>query len=321
MDASYESLVSSLPPGLRPQARGLPHRLGMARSPDSGWQEVISLHPNRELPLYAAELGGGRARAPDQVLPFVRAHHYGGFAWLLRDRIADGQLAADGSLIELGRVLADRWQRSLVDASGDAGLARWTVDAVTARWTRAVSGERRVLAAGGVRPAVYAALVRDKLRWIAAPSVCLLLGGGPLDEPEARARQDRARAFQRAYDLFLLGLQAIDDVNDAEEDRGLYGRDVAGALGCSAGALLRIAPKLCRRASAVAAGAGFSRLAFWLGAFGRAIAPLNREGDQLGDELDAIAIAGEMEQLAEEDADGEDLPPAAPPWLAPPVYR
>ena len=96
-------------------------------------------------------------------------------------------------------------------------------------------------------------------------------------------------------------------MNDAVEDRELHGHDVASALGCSAGALLRVAPKLLGRAAAVAAGAGFTRLALWLAAFARAIAPLHREGDQLADELDAIAIAGEMEQGAEDDdGSGED---------------
>src|SRR5215831_4804780 len=219
MDASYEALVASLPPGLREQARGLPHRLGMAKSPQAGWHEVISLHPNRELPLYAAEPGDGHSLAPERILPFVRAHHYGGFAWLVRDRIADGQVGPDGPLIELGRMFDDCWQRSLEEACGDKALVRGLVDAVSVRWTRAVSGERTALAAGGVRPAAYASLVRDKLRWIAVPSLCLILGGGRRDQEDARRRLGRAHAFQRAHDLFLLGLQALDDVNDAVEDR------------------------------------------------------------------------------------------------------
>ena len=48
-------------------------------------------------------------------------------------------------------------------------------------------------------------MVVDKLRWISSASVALLLDRGQLE---------RAQLFRRAYDLFVLALQCIDDVND-----------------------------------------------------------------------------------------------------------
>jgi hypothetical protein len=296
VDASYEELVASLPTGLRGPARRLPHRLGVAHSPEGGWQEFVCLHPNRDLPLYAAEAAGTITLPAAALLRYTRAHHVGGFTWLLRDRLADGQVVPDAVLLALSRELGNRWRHSLEDACGDAPLVRRVVGAVTHRWRRGTGRERALLREGGMSPALYAEVVRDKLRWISAASMCLVSCSA------AGAAEQRARAFLRAHDLFLLGLQAVDDVNDAAEDRALHGHDVAGALGCTAGALLRVAPKLVARASAEAAGAGFTRLALWLGTFARAISPLHREGDQLADELDAIAIAGEMEQGAEDDA-------------------
>jgi hypothetical protein len=301
IDDSYQKLIASVPAGLRPLARRLPHRLGLARTPDGGWEEFVNLHPNRELPVYAAQASTGHADglslSSDRVVRFIRAHHYGGFSWLLRDRVADGQVDGDPSLRQLSDVLGQRWRAALEQATGDPALTGAVIDEVTERWLRGTARERAVLGAGSADPAAYAGVVRDKLRWIAAPSDCLLRAAGS---------PARAHGFQRAHDLFLLGLQAIDDVNDQDEDRALYGTDMATALGCTAGALLRVAPKLVGRAAQVASEAGFSWLAFWLTAFARAIEPWHRGGDAMADELAAIAVAGAMEE-------GVVEPLAAPP--------
>ena len=92
-----------------------------------------------------------------------------------------------------------------------------------------------MLAAGSVRAPIYAAIVREKLGWIGAPSQALL---------QANGDRRRVNAFLHAHDLFLVGLQAIDDVIDTDEDRALRGADVPSALRCSPGALMRAAPKL-----------------------------------------------------------------------------
>jgi hypothetical protein len=150
-----------------------------------------------------------------------------------------------------------------------------------------------------MRAPIYAAIVREKLGWIAAPSQALLR---MTREPR------RLTPFQQAHDLYLIGLQAIDDMIDAEEDRALRGTDVPGALGCSAGALVRAAPMLVRRAAATASTGGFTWFANWLDAFAGAISSWRLAGDALGDELDAIGIAGEIEEAI---LSGADIPAAS----------
>jgi hypothetical protein len=130
-------------------------------------------------------------------------------------------------------------------------------------------------------------VVKEKLSWIAVPSQALLM---------KRGTARRVTAFLRAHDLFMLGLQAIDDVIDINQDKALHGGDVPTALGCSAGALMRVAPKLVQRAAEVAAEGRFGWFARWLEAFAQAIAGWRLAGDALVDELDAIGIAGEVEE-------------------------
>ena len=60
LDDSYAAVVEGLPGGLRGPARELLHRLGLVGTPDGGWQDYVKLHPNRELPVYAAEPEGAR---------------------------------------------------------------------------------------------------------------------------------------------------------------------------------------------------------------------------------------------------------------------
>ena len=123
--------------------------------------------------------------------------------------------------------------------------------------------------------------------------------------------------FLHAHDLYLLGLQAIDDVIDMDQDRALHGSDVPSALHCSAGALVRAAPKLVQRAAATAAAGGFTWFATWLDAFARAISSWRLAGDALNDELDSIGIAGEIEDAILCGADIPAVTVAAPRAAAP----
>jgi len=296
VEETYAALQAWLPADLRPLAESLPWKLGLARSPDGGWSEFVGLHPNRALPVYAAEVDDGDGAIclpPERLRLFVAAHHLGGFYWLLRDRLRDGQIGAAAErehLPELARAFGQRWREVLARATGDETLVDLLVRGATSRWRRGTELERRAAASGTVHPTQYAAYVRDKLAWIGAPSQGLILACG-----------DAARlgAFLRAHDLFMLALQVIDDVIDRDEDRALRGRDVPTALHCSPGALLRVAPKLAGQAAAVAQAGGFSWFSSWLDAFGDAIVAWRLEGDALADELEAIGIAGEMEELVD----------------------
>src|SRR5262249_27003694 len=155
-----------------------------------------------------------------------------------------------------------------------------------ARWRRGTQAERQLLAGGPLRAPIYAAVVREKLNWIGVPAQALLMTRG---DPRRVAR------FARAHDLFLLGLQTIDDGTDMKQDRALRGSDVPAALRCSAGALMRVAPKLVQRAAMFATKGGFTWFGGWLDAFARALSNWRLAGDPIGDELDAIGIAGEIE--------------------------
>jgi len=306
VDASYRSLVNSLPAHLREPAEKLPWTLGLTSSPDGGWGDFVRLHPNRELPVYAAQMSdGGYCLAPEDLARYVRAHHFGGFTWLLRDRLVDGQVAADDVLAELSELFGRRWRDAIVDATGEEPLTDLLCRRSTALWRRGTHLERKALAAAtpvGARQ--YTSVVREKLGWIAVPAQALLLVDGD---------SDRLESFLAAHDLFLLGLQAIDDVIDREQDRALRGGDVPAAIDCSPGALLRAAPKLVQRAAATAMGGGFSWLAAWLDAFARAIGSWSLGGEVVADEMEAIGIVGQIEETI---IGRGELPSAAPPSVA-----
>jgi hypothetical protein len=306
-DESYRWLVDGLPERLREPAERLPWRLGLTKSPDGRWGDFVRLHPNRELPLYAAQAADGAlGLTAIDLSHFLRAHHLGAFAWLLRDRIEDGQVAIDDHLFELADVFDQRWREAIIDGTGDAALAGALFRSATARWHRGTQAEKSVLAGGSMRAPIYAAIVREKLGWIGAPSQALLQASG-----DSR----RMTTFRRAHDLYLVGLQTLDDVIDADEDRALRGADVPSALGCSPGALVRTAPKLVQRAASTAAAGGFTWFATWLDAFAEAISSWRLPGDALNDELESIGIAGEIEDAILRGADVSAV--AATPAAAP----
>ena len=311
LDGSYRLLVNSVPEALRATAERLPWRLGLTRAPDGGWGDFVGLHPNRELPLYAAQgPDAGLVTSRSELRRYLRAHHFGGFCWLLRDRIEDGQVDSDALLLELADVFEARWRESLALAMGDATLAEALCDRATVRWQRGTRSEQRLLAAGSVRAPIYASVVREKLSWIGVPSQALLMVHG-------NAR--RVTAFLHAHDLFMLGLQAIDDVVDTKQDQALRGCDVPTALGCSPGALIRVAPKLLQSAAAAAADAGFGWFGTWLLAFACATRSWRLDGDPVGDELDAIGIAGEIEEAVSTTSDKLVRIPPSPNATAPPA--
>ena len=299
-DETYRWLVEGLPARLRQPAERLPWTLGLTQSPDGRWSDFVRLHPNRQLPLYAAQAPNGElALTAVQLNPFLRAHHLGAFAWLVRDRIEDGQVEVDDQLLDLAEAFEQRWREAIIEGTGDGLLADALFRRAAVRWERGTRAERNVLAAGSVRAPIYAAIVREKLGWIGAPSQALL---------QATGDRRRVNAFLHAHDLYLVGLQAIDDVIDMDEDRALRGADFPSALHCSAGALVRAAPKLVRMAAARAATGGFTWFATWLDAFADAISSWRLAGDVLNDELDSIGIAGEIEDAIMR---GADLPAAS----------
>jgi len=294
IDGTFRDLTASLPESVQPVLSGLPHRLGLTSSAEGQFGDFVRLHPNRELPIYAAEDSSsldGEQMSPDRVASFQRAHHLAAFYWLVRDRLADGQVTTDDKLAQACELLRQQWVETLTAATEDPGVAQYLIEEVTEDWERGVRDEKQTLRRGVTTPGVHGRMVVDKLRWISSASVALLLDSGQLE---------RAQLFRRAYDLFVLALQCIDDVNDQKEDEALYGSSVPAALGCSTGTLMRAAPKLAARAAAVAAEGGFGRFATWLGVFARALGTWRPEGNPIADELGAIALAGELDGAGED---------------------
>src|SRR5262245_3418440 len=156
-DETYRWLVDGLPARLRHPAERLPWRLGLTQSPDRPWSDFVRLHPNRELPLYAAQApGGALALSTVDLGHFLRAHHLGAFAWLVRDRLADGQVGGGSAetghhLIELAEIFEQRWREEIVDGTGHAVLAETLFRRATLRWQRGTRAEQSVLAAGSMR--------------------------------------------------------------------------------------------------------------------------------------------------------------------------
>ena len=75
LDGSYRLLVNSVPEALRATAERLPWRLGLTRAPDGGWGDFVGLHPNRELPLYAAQgPDAGLVTSRSELRRYLRAH-------------------------------------------------------------------------------------------------------------------------------------------------------------------------------------------------------------------------------------------------------
>ena len=61
--------------------------------------------------------------SPDRVASFQRAHHLAAFYWLVRDRLADGQVTADDQLAQARELLRQRWVDTLTAATEDPGVA------------------------------------------------------------------------------------------------------------------------------------------------------------------------------------------------------
>ena len=226
----------------------------------------LALHPNRELPVYAAEAADGPGAADcrlevGDLHRFVRAHHVGGFSWLLRDRLADGQVAADDELLELSRWLGARWRDALAEATGDAPLADHLVADAVARWRAGTPSSTACWRRGG---APGAATPRSSATSWAGSAFrrrrCCCGRGG----------DGRGEAFRHAHDLFLLSLQAVDDVIDRDEDRALRGSDVPSALGCSPARCSGRRPSSPAGPRPRATEGGFTWFASWLEAFARA---------------------------------------------------
>lgn len=264
IDDSFALLVESLPSDLRAETVQLPHRLGLTRHPDGGWEDFVVMDPNRDLPRYAAEaplVPGTMRIRPDELLAYRRAHHYAAIYGLLDDRLTDEQVPQTKSLLRLRRESLRAWIQALTEATGSSRRAAQVI--VTALQSTAKGNHREQAALELARsaeptklsPVEYVSFIGEKLRWFGASSHALLLS---LHEPE------RAHGLRRAYDVFSVALQCIDDALDDDRDRAGRGISFPDALGLPPGGLLAAAPGLVRLASSYAEEFRFHELGAWL---------------------------------------------------------
>jgi hypothetical protein len=261
----YQELVCSFPPEYRSLANELPYRLGLCATPEDSWEGFVQLEPNRDLPYFVAQ----HPREPEQfILPserlalFHRAHMYGGFNFLLSDRLADQQVTPTRALCELQKLLFSAWSQSLHDASLAGEFTQIQLQTAQQRWQIAVQREQAALHSKEITLANYIEIVHDKLSWIRTSAICLLF---------AAKETARIPAFCRAHSLLLLSLQCLDDADDQREDLITRGCSIPQALNLPPQSLIRASPKIARLAADIAREGGFLRLAMWLDARAHAV--------------------------------------------------
>jgi hypothetical protein len=240
---------------LRPRC---PRRLGISTRDSGGWEDLVRLDPNRNLPVYAVD-GVSETVEATRLETFCVAHHWSAVLGILSDRLADHQVVNSADMMALRRFFLAQWIDSLAEASGSSSLARRHIACARAAWRRGLSMERRGLGRGEMDGPRYAFMVGQKLDWIATTTRCLLT---------LVAGERRARQFDACYRLFLLSLQCIDDALDTAEDRTVQGADFPTVLGCSANGLLSVARHLEARTQQLAREHSFHRLADWLEVYG-----------------------------------------------------
>lgn len=258
LDSSYALAVERLSPALRLAATGLLQRLGLGSHAEGRWEHFLRLEVHRDLPVFAAgfQAGEGCRGIGREVLEgFLAAHHSAIFFGTLADRRVDGQVTPDPELRALERCFLESWREALARAEGDRQGAEEAIRRGLRAWRRGVSLERAALARRVLTPRLYADIVLRKLgcAWLASERMLQRCG-----------EHSRSRAFRQASGLLLLGMQCVDDAMDCAEDEALHAVSVPAALGLPARGLTAAAVALLRRASEVAHGGGFERLADWL---------------------------------------------------------
>lgn len=285
VEGTWNECCKRLPEKLRPMSVQITRRLGLTLGPDESWTDFVRLEPNRDLPLFAVDAAHRDGLADAVVARYCEAHHCAGFHGLLIDRLADRQAEAPGALAEMLPHTLAWWRAALTSATGDAGVAQAAIDASLRAWRFGVAVERRGLASSSVTPGRYAQIVTTKLRWIGVGTHVML---------RSLVGSDRARAFRKVHERFLLGLQCLDDAVDGDEDRETFGCDYASALGVPRGALVLAAWAFTQQAAARARRDRFMRFADWLDARAAHLERYPIEDDRARSAFGAAVLVGSI---------------------------
>jgi hypothetical protein len=279
MDASFRGVITTLPEPLRRFSDTLPHRLGLTRWPDGGFEDFWVLDINRDLPGYVvSDLRGVSFEALDA---FRRAHHCAAIYGIIRDRLEDRQVERDPRLSRLARVFRRAWEDQLAEAM-DRAQARAAIARALGSLRRGTRMEQRALAQRRLSLVDYVVQTREKLRWGGAATRCMV---------ELTGDARRAALLERSYDYFCLALQCIDDALDSADDARRHGVNAPELLGLSASVLVRATPALISSALQLAREAELHRLAAWLQRYLRFCEQLEPEGNTTEDKALARRVA------------------------------
>lgn len=270
------------PPGVV----GLPFSLGLSKSPSATWSDFIQLPPNRDLPEWINESADSRdpLLSGDVVEAFSRAHHLAAGWGLVADRIEDGQVSPRPEFLGPRSALLTAWREALGEACRDHRIANVFIDDALSAWEMGTRIERSFFDGkrGLERAGEYARSIRLRLRWVSASACAMLACAG---------QQPRIPPFREAHEIFMCGLQCRDDAFDADDDRGTRGAAVHEVLGVPRGGLIRAAPRVLRRASRVAEGSAFHKLAVWVAAFAEEVDVRSNQEDHLQSEMSGVILA------------------------------
>lgn len=262
IDDTVRACAARIASPLREIALELPYRLGIAGEPGGSWETFFVLPPNRHLPAWIAtttDTGEDPICVDEETLSrFIDAHHLALAHGMIRDRIRDRQIEPTSEMLAMRGVTLDWWVESLAAATEDRAFARRIIGRSLREWRAGVIAEARALSSRTLSVFEYVETTRAKLRWLSATACALV---------EQTRGLDRSRDFLRCYDVFLLGLQCLDDADDAEDDARLLGASVPFALGTTEKALRVAAPVMVALAADRAAEGGFRRLSRWMSSF------------------------------------------------------
>lgn len=243
---SYRRLIDEAPAELRPILETLPFRIGVTYRPDGDWSEYSQNCLLYDMPfVIARELG---LRGVD--LDGLRlAHHFAGFYGLVCDRIADGQVQCDSDLQLVRNYLRTAW----AGAAAQAGLieAATQIEQAMQQWREGL--ENDCILEGALASSTYCANVAKKTRWLTLITRHMLMISN-LPAPSVER-------VCRTLEVLLVGLQALDDAADENEDRELRGVSYPQALGIEACALRLVAKQALTAAAEHARAAALFELA------------------------------------------------------------
>lgn len=286
IDATYQSVIASLPHDLREPARGLLFELGLARDSKAGWADVFQLKPSRDLPLFAIPAD---SLCDERTLDaFRRAHHGACFYNVLVDRMADQQAATTPERERLATHFLAYWRQSLTEADGDGSHTAKVIDRGVRAWRRGVGLERAALARRSLDRRRYGRVILLKLGWASIASECLL---------RRQVEEHRVRFFRCAFSLLASGMQCVDDAADSAEDEAVHGLGFPAALGFPPAALFSAGALLTRAAASVASQGRFDRFADWLAHRARELERIRERRISPADNLAGMVIASSLEAI------------------------